>query len=510
MRPFNSRNLFDLSHEKKLTCSMGYLVPIMCEEILPGDKFKVNTDILVRLAPMLAPIMQNINVYTHYFFVPNRLLWDKWEDFITGGADGSDASVPPTIEITNATTSSLADYLGIPTGITNALAVSALPFRAYNLVYNEWYRDENLQEPVTISLASGADTTTNTTLLRRCWQRDYFTNALPFQQRGDAVRLPLGNSAPLKTYNVLETGEVGARSGNFVVQGGDNVLGLASKSSSSFDPADNFNEATPAYTNFGGHYWLGADLSDATAATINDIRQAFQVQRWLEKNARAGARYVETILSHFNVRSSDARLQRPEYLGGGKSPIMISEVLQSSADDNQPTPLATMAGHGVSAQRSHQFKKFFEEHGFVIGLLSIMPRSGYFQGLARMWNRATRYDYYWPVFSHLGEDAVYNRELFAQGTDDDSGVFGFQPRYQEYRRRYGTVHGDFRSSLKFWHLAREFESLPQLNAEFIECNPDTRIFAVQEGDHFWVELRNNISALRPIPVHGTPGFIDHD
>lgn len=494
------RNLFDLSHDKKLTCEMGTLVPIMCEEVLPGDKFRVNTDTLIRMAPMLAPIMQNINVYTHYFFVPNRLIWEDFESFITGGPDGRDASVHPTISLTNVATSSLADYLGIPTGVENSLSVSALPFRAYNLIYNEWYRDENLQEEVAIDTGSGVDVVTSTALLRRAWQRDYFTNSLPFQQRGESVRLGLSDSAPIT---------VSTNENNYYEVPGVDASGNAISMNLMRTPSSGTVTAPSSFSRENGSVLEGwsADLSAANSPTINDFRRAFQVQAWLEANARGGARYVESILSHFGVRSSDQRLQRPEYLGGGKSPIMVSEILQSSADDNQPTPLGTMAGHGVSAQRSHQFKRFFEEHGFIIGIMSIMPRSGYFQGLSRMWTRETRYDYYWPLLANLGEEAVLNKEIYAQGTDDDNGVFGFQPRYQEYRKRYSSVHGDFRTSLKFWHLAREFGNLPKLNAEFIECKPDTRIFAVQGEDapqHFWVELFNNVKALRPIPKKGIP------
>lgn len=372
---FNRRNLFDLSHENKLTCEMGYCVPIVCEEIVPGDKFKVSTDSLVRLVPMLAPIMQNINVYVHFFFVPNRLIWSDWEDFITGGEDGDNASVAPTISITNAQTSSLADYLGVPTGVENSLSVSALPFRAYARIWNDWYRDQNLQDELTISLSSGVDVTTNTALQHRGWQRDYFTSSLPFRQRGDAVTLPLGNKARV-VYGDYEsgislqnpwTGDGGSQNGHPAYARGDSDAIQVSLTAKGGEGTSNAG------------YPLMADLSTATAATINDIRRAFQVQRWLETNAICGARYVESILAHFAVRSSDARLQRSEYLGGGKAPVMISEVLQHSADDNEPTPLGSMAGHGVSAVRTFQFNKFFEEHGFVIGILSIMPRSAYYQ-----------------------------------------------------------------------------------------------------------------------------------
>lgn len=560
MKPFRKRNLFNLSHEKKLTCNMGKLVPVMCEEVLPGDIFKASTDLVVRLAPMLAPIMHNVSVYVHYFFVPNRLIWSDWENFITGGPDGKDASVAPYINFTNVQTSSLADYFGIPTGVANPLKVSALPFRAYNLIYNEWYRDENLIDPITISLASGEDTTTNTTLLSRAWQHDYFTNALPFQQRGDAVALPMSGNAPVKgtatwsqtagfgtlrNTTVSITGDgtpptfssngvggrnleapytVGSISGvSFLTANGVRVTGSGSDAQISGSEAhpmywDNphvvgtlDNRVDTTTTGSVNTSNLYADLSNVTAANINDLRYAFQVQRWLEKNARGGARYVESMMAHFGVRSSDARLQRPEYLGGGRSPIVISEVLQHSSDGDQPTPLATMAGHGISAQRSRQFKRFFEEHGYVIGILSIMPQTTYQQGLSKMWSRETRYDYYWPVFSHLGEQAVLEKELYAQGTDADNSVFGYQPRYQEYRRRYGSVHGDFRTTLNYWHLGRTFNSTPTLSKEFIECDPSKRVFAVQDDtDCCLIELANNIKALRPIPKKGTPGFIDHD
>lgn len=509
MRKFSARNLFNLSHENKLTCEMGKLVPILCEEILPGDTFRVSTDMVVRMAPMLAPIMHNVNVYTHFFFVPNRLIFDKWEDFITGGKNGDDATVAPYITTPSGgfAVGSLADYLGVPTGVAG-VQVSALPFRAYNKIYNDYYRDENLQDEIVLSTGAGSDTTTVTDLQTRCWQHDFFTSALPWTQRSStgAVKVPLGGEAPVVGGSIAPYGSYSLKT-----EAIDRPLGLAADSNvtNTFGYYIDSTDSTVSMKNYS--LGLKVNLNDATSGDINDIRYAFQVQRFLEKMARGGARYTEVILSHFGVKSSDARLQRAEYLGGGRSPVAISDVLQTSADDNQPTPLATMAGHGYSAQRSHQFKRFFEEHGFLIGIMSIMPRSTYQQGLAKKWTRETRFSYYWPVFSHLGEQAIHNREIYLQGNSDDGGIFGYQPRYEEYRKHYSEVHGDFRDSLDFWHLGRIFSQLPVLNEDFVKCNPDNRIFAVQSDvDHFWVDIYHNIKALRPIPKYGDPGYIDHD
>lgn len=516
------RSVFDLSHEHKLTCDMGKLIPIFCEDVLPGDTFKVKTDIVVRLQALLAPIMHRVDVFTHFFFVPNRLIFDKWEDFITGGEDGNDSTVAPTItaDSTNGfAIGSLADYFGIPTGVPS-LEVSALPFRAYDLIYNEWYRDENIIPEVNISTAAGADSTTSTTLLSRAWEHDYFTKCLPWTQRGSQVTLPLASgTVPVKYGESLNSYYLGNPSSSLSGYPGksvvfntnldsDGLFGYRAYSGESFSGSRVISTSSdrPVFP-------LVADLSgSAASSTINNLRQAFKVQQFMEISARGGARYIESILSHFGVKSSDYRLQRPVYLGGGRSPIVISEVLQTSSTSGTQA-LGDMGGHGFSAQRTHEFTRFFEEHGWIIGIMSIMPRTSYQQGLNRMWSRSTRYEYYWPIFAHLGEQGVLNKEIYAQnpsvvdsaGVSVNEKVFGYLPRYQEYRERESQVHGQMRSTLDFWHMGRIFSSLPELNANFINSDPTKRIEAVTNEDNCLVNIYHNVKAIRPIPKKGVPG-----
>lgn len=524
---FNKRNVFDMSHERKFSCDMGNLVPIMCEEVVPGDTFKVKTELLLRISPLLAPVMHRVNVFTHYFFVPNRLIWDDWQTFITGGRDGTDSTTIPYV-YTTPTAKSLADYFGLPIG--NLLAVSVLPFRAYALIYNEWFRDQNLQTELVVSKDNAQDITTSMILMNRNWEKDYFTSCLPWPQRGPAVTIGVGTTAPVaitgsasvsqtQRYNPVGVLYPGGPEGDFKVTDWDNPTGTSSgpiHATGGITNPDPYHgkpiDANEAARTLSGPISATgtADLTSAGAVTINALRQAFQIQKWMERNARAGVRYVESILSHFGVRSSDARLQRPEFLGGGRSPVVISEVLQTSSSD-VTSPQGNMAGHGYSALQSNQFTKSFEEHGFIIGLISILPRTAYQQGVSRMWSRGTRYDYYWPEFAHLGEQAVLQKEIHATGlVSHDDGVFGYQGRYDEYRRRESTVHGDFKTSLDFWHMGRIFATDPILNGQFVTADPTKRINAVPTENNCWVQLVNNVEAIRPIPKVGEPGLIDHN
>lgn len=504
------RSMFDLGHERKFSMNMGQLIPILCEEVVPGDTFQMNTEVLMRLAPLVSPVMHRVNVYTHFFFVPNRLIWDEWKDFITGGDKGNKNPVFPHFLLNGASSSyfapgTLADYLGIATGnLTEAgYKINALPFRAYANIYNEYYRDQNLQDPIEFLLSSGTsngDWPLVRDVRTRAWEKDYFTSALPWTQKGGDVTLPMSGDAPVK---LRAPGQIGTQkflnadtrvpfSDEDVMSGANGSLKPSFAQNGVIDPGNT----------------LYADLSQVSSSTIEELRRATKLQMWLEKNARSGSRYIEQILAHFGVRSSDARLQRPEFLGGGKTPVTISEVLQTSSTDAS-SPQANMAGHGIAVGNSHSFKKFFEEHGYVIGIMSVLPRTAYQQGTRRVFKKFDRFDYYWPEFAQLGEQPVYNYELFDQhGVFDDNQTFGYQSRYSEYKYIPSSVHGDFKSNLSYWHMGRQFANLPTLNEEFIKADPTHRIFAVSDPTKakLYVQIYNNLKAIRPMPYFNVPNL----
>ena len=521
------RSLFDLSHEKKLSFNMGDLVPIMCQEVVPGDTFRSNSEIFIRMAPMVAPVMHRIDVYTHFFFVPNRLVWSGWEDFITMSNSGTlnpSASVFPHFPV-NTTyadkmgSGSLADYLGLPQvqpSITpdGSVHLSWLPFRAYAKIWNDYYRDQNMTEPLDMNIGSLTlpQDISLLELRKRCWERDYFTSALPWAQKGGEVSIPSGGIVELgdPPYAPMPNQGLG---GQFLNPSGSDHSLFNNYYSPIGLPVTQTSTAAgmePVIPDPSGNYVVGG-----SGITINELRKANKLQQWLERNAIGGTRYIEQIMAHFGVRSSDARLQRPEYLGGGKSPVVISEVLQTS--ETQNTPQGNMSGHGISVGNTNSFKKYFEEHGYVIGIMSVIPRTSYMEGIPRHFTKFDKFDYYWPTFAHLGEQEVKNKEVFSFYADSSimppDGPFGYQSRYAEYKFGLSTVHGEMRNSLSYWHMSRRFfdptdQSLPLLNESFVTANPTNRIFAVTDPQYhkLYCQIFHNLQAIRPMPKYGTPIF----
>lgn len=505
------RSSFDRSHGLKTTFDAGFLVPIFVDEALPGDTFSLNMTGFARLATPLHPFMDNVYLNTFFFAVPIRLLWSNWEKFNgeqVNPGDSTDFLVP---QITGPTgggyaNGSLHDYFGVPTGV-NSVNVSALWGRAYNLIWNEWFRDENLQNSLTVPLGDGPDSHTNYVLKRRGKRHDYFTSCLPWPQKGSSVSIPLGTTAPIISnttpgvdgiprFNVssLAGTALVSAAANPNVQWAGNPAAIASAT-----------WAQPA---------LLADLTTATAATINQLRQAFQIQRLYERDARGGTRYTEIIRSHFGVVSPDARLQRPEYLGGGQSPVNVHQVEQTSASNTQPTPQGNLAAFGTSVMANHGFTKGFTEHCILIGLACARADLNYQQGLNRMWSRRGRFDFYWPALAHIGEQAVLSKEIFMDNTAGDTTVFGYQERFAEYRYKpsmiTGQMRGNFPQSLDTWHLAQEFATRPLLNSTFIEENPPVaRVIATPADPHFIGDFHFKLRCARPMPVYGVPGMIDH-
>jgi len=511
------RNKFDLSHDRKMSFNMGDIVPVLVQEILPGDSFRVRTETMLRVAPMLAPIMHRVDVKMEYFFVPNRLIWNEWEDFITGGRLGTSAPTPPFINTFNildeeegyAQKGTLWDYMGLPT-LDDAMhtapdfesvPISALPFRAYLQIYNEYYRDQNLTEEVPMSLASGgigdaAEIGRLMTMRKRAWEKDYFTSSLPFAQRGSTVGVPITTDPSENTVlRRVSTGQPFSQAGDLTI--GSTGLALMTGSASE-----------------DGGVNVGAEGHEIN---VTDLRRSIRLQEWLELAARVGARYTELLKGFFGIISSDARLQRPEWLGGSRTPMSISEVLSTvqqvdpSSGDPVGTPQGDMSGRGISVGNQNGFKRSFEEHGWVIGVVSVLPRTAYQQGIPKHWSRFDKFDYYWKQFANIGEQGVLYREVYYDG--DNAGTsgkyyqtFGYQSRYAEYKQNQGTVHGDFRDSLSFWHMGRIFTAIPELNTNFIESDPTHRIFAVEDPTvhKLWCHMYHRMDALRPMPYYGTP------
>ncbi|WNK15023.1 MAG: major capsid protein [Microvirus sp.] len=510
------RSKFNRSHGYKTTFDSGYLVPVFVDEALPGDTFNLRMTSFARLSTPVKPVMDNLFLDVFFFAVPYRLVWDNWKKFNGEQINPGDSTsfIVPYMDApvsTGHAIGSLSDYFGIPTGIAS-LRHSSLWHRAYNLIYNDWFRDENLINSATVDHGDGPDTSTNYVLRRRCKRHDYFTSCLPWPQKGAAVTLPLGTTAP-----VIGLGKPTRVFG----YGATDVYETGSGASTvHYDYAATVNPAAGDTTllirgtaNPAGSPMIFADLSNATAATINSLRQAFQIQRLYERDARGGTRYIEVVRAHFGVTSPDARMQRPEYLGGGSSQISFTPVPQTANTPASGTPQGNVAAFAVHSSQNG-FVKSFTEHCLLLGIVNVRADLTYQQGLNRMFSRSTRWDFYWPALANLGEQSVLVKEIYAQNNSDDITVFGYQERFAEYRYKPSQITGKYRSTasgtLDVWHLAQKFTAKPTLGQTFIEENPPVdRIVAVNTEPQILFDSYFDMQCVRPMPVYSVPGLIDH-
>lgn len=541
---YQKRSRFDRSFVRKMTFDEGKLVPFFVDEVLPGDTISLTVRDFCRLATPVAPFMDNLYLDKFFFFVPNRLVWEHWQNFCFEQEDPDDSTdyVVPTCQLAGGTAGkngigTVWDYFALPTGLTNALNVNVLPFRMYYLIWNEWFRDENLQKSVKIDksdtnavfkqdrvsdqpgwiFSTGTTYVNGFALAPRGKRFDYFTSALPFQQKGPGVSIGLAGTASVdSTIPIDWPMEVKPNGGSYSTvnryelsdTGYATRIGALWTNNSNDNDWSGTNLKLPDFST-----GLTVDLDSSSIFTISSLRTAFQMQKFYERLARGGSRYTEVLTSFFGVVSPDSRLQRPEYLGGSSKMMNINPVAQTSSTGDV-TPQGNLAAYGVSASKYHAFTKSFVEHGYIIGLLEVRADLTYQQGINKMWLRSTVYDWYWPTFAHLSEQAILNAEIYAQGTDEDKGVFGYQERYAEYRYHPSEICGHFRStytnSLDVWHLSQKFDSLPTLSDQFIQDKPPVdRVVAVKNYPHFLIDIGFKYHTTRAMPMYGIPGLVDH-